>query len=117
MHKIFILNAISLNLVNGDKVDFMFAKSSVQEVKNWCKNKEVISAVRHGLEFIAKDIASEACLFKQTSEIKLNRGAHDVIIIQYRGPRLPEGATSLPNGAKLEIWEGIIRIYQGGKHA
>jgi hypothetical protein len=27
-----------------------------------------------------------------------------VLVVQYRGPRLPEGATRLPEGAQIEFW-------------
>jgi len=110
-HKVYILNAISLNLVSSNKVDFLMAKSSIEEAKMWASGKEVISVVRHGLQFIAREIARESYLFEERPEIKFGKGAHDVIVIQYKGPRLPEGAVSLPSEAKLEIWEGIVRVY------
>ena len=31
-----------------------------------------------------------------------------LIVAQYRGPRLPEGATSLPAGASIEFWQIYI---------
>jgi len=112
-HKVYILNAISLNLIgnNNSKVDFLMARSSMEEAKMWASGKEVISVVRHGLQFIAEEIARECYLFEEKSEVKFGKGAHDVIVVQYRGPRLPEGAARLPKEGKLEIWEGIIRVY------
>ena len=110
-HKVYILNAISLNLSNSNKIDFFMTKSTLEDVSSWCIGKEVVSAVRHGLQFIAKEIAKNAYLFKEISEIKFSKGAYDVVVIQYKGPRLPEGAVSLPSNAKLEVWEGIVRVY------
>jgi len=28
-----------------------------------------------------------------------------MVVAQYMGPRLPEGATTLPEGAKIEFWK------------
>jgi hypothetical protein len=39
----------------------------------------------------------------QRVTVKLERD-DEVIIAQYTGPRLPEGATRLPDGARLEWW-------------
>ena len=111
-NKIYMLNAISLNLVNTDKVDFFMVKTSIESAKEWMKGKTAISAVRHDLQHFAKEIAKDAKEYKEVSELKFSEPmAYQIVVIQYKGPRLPEGATSLPNGAKLEIWEGIIRIY------
>jgi len=110
-HEIYILNALSLNCIGTNKADFLMTTSSFYEAKCWCSGKEVISAVRHGLQFIAKEMARECHLFKEVPQVKFNKGSYNVIVIQYKGPRLPEGTTVLPNGAKLEIWEGIIRVY------
>jgi len=30
---------------------------------------------------------------------------NSLIVAQYRGPRLPEGATTLPDGAVIEYWQ------------
>jgi hypothetical protein len=53
--------------------------------------------------------------------------ADEVLVAQYTGPRLPEGATRLPEGARLEFWlvahhnsargaviEGVIDNYRYG---
>ena len=36
-----------------------------------------------------------------------------VLVGQYTGPRLPEGATELPEGAEINWW--IVEIRQGGE--
>lgn len=44
-------------------------------------------------------------------EVPVNRvevtldGDTSLIVAQYRGPRLPEGATTLPEGATIEFWQ------------
>jgi hypothetical protein len=53
--------------------------------------------------------------------------ADEVLVAQYTGPRLPEGATQLPEGARIEFWlvahhnsargtviEGVIDNYRYG---
>lgn len=32
----------------------------------------------------------------------------EVLVVQYRGPRLPEGTTSLPQGAEIQYW--IVKL-------
>lgn len=32
-------------------------------------------------------------------------GDTSLVVAQYRGPRLPEGATTLPTGATIEFWQ------------
>lgn len=38
--------------------------------------------------------------------VSLDAGKHCLLVAQYRGPRLPEGATSLPEGASIQ-WVGV----------
>ena len=72
-------------------------------VAEWEKYAEIISAVGH---------ADTAALFSAQlgREIPANRisvklSPEDILVVgQYVGPRLPEGATGLPEGAKIEWW-------------
>lgn len=40
---------------------------------------------------------------------ELGEGAEDALTLvgQYRGPRLPDGATTLPEGATIEWWHVV----------
>ena len=94
----FILNAFSLNMIVGD------ANVAVREVSRTMAASlaaHCTSAVGH---------ADTAAVFSNVLgvEIPCNRATvalkeGDVALVgQYSGPRLPEGATSLPEGATIK---------------
>ena len=72
-------------------------------VAEWEPHAEIVSAVGH---------SDTAALFSSQlgREIEPNRvsvklAPEDILVVgQYVGPRLPEGATELPEGAKIEWW-------------
>jgi len=109
MSKLYICNAFSLSMldrvdqcspstvrvpapVGPDDLEFILALAS-----------DVISAVGH---------ADTAAIFSgilgiavPVNRMSVKLGPHDSALIgQYVGPRLPEGATSLPEGATIEWW-------------
>lgn len=51
---------------------------------------------------IAADILGTATLFRR--ETISWAGSEDILIVQYRGPRLAPGAVALPIGATIEWW-------------
>ena len=94
----FLLNAFSLNMLVGN------ADITVREVSQKvaaCLADACTSAVGH---------ADTAAVFSSVLgvEIPCNRATvalkeGDVVLVgQYSGPRLPEGATSLPEGATIK---------------
>jgi hypothetical protein len=122
--KLYILNAFSLSLLSreeqGGAPQFYSPNGSernLQGVARWPRpvqdpekvlgrfggRWEVVSAVGH---------ASTAAIFSallgrevpcNRETVALERG--DIALIgQYRGPRLEEGATALPEGAEIEWW-------------
>ena len=94
----FILNAFSLNMIVGN-ADIVVREVS-QKVAA-CLAPACVSAVGH---------ADTAAVFSHVLgvEIPCNRATvalkdGDVALVgQYSGPRLPEGATSLPEGAAIK---------------
>ena len=94
----FILNAFSLNMIvgNADIVVREVSRAMAASLASSC-----ISAVGH---------ADTAAVFSSVLgvEIPCNRATvalkdGDVALVgQYSGPRLPEGATSLPEGATIK---------------
>ena len=94
----FLLNAFSLNMIvgNADIVVREITKGVAASLASSC-----ISAVGH---------ADTAAVFSSVLgvEIPCNRATvalkdGDVALVgQYSGPRLPEGATSLPEGATIK---------------
>ena len=94
----FLLNAFSLNMIvgNADIVVREVTQNVAASLASWCT-----SAVGH---------ADTAAVFSNVLgvEIPCNRATvalkdGDVALVgQYSGPRLPEGATTLPEGAAIK---------------
>ena len=100
-----VSNAFSLNMLTNDKERVMDMKPiTLEEFTQEIKEGGWESSVGHG------DMAS--LLSEMTGEkIPANRrndslGKEDILLVaQYSGPRLPEGATKLPEGAKIVFWK------------
>lgn len=126
MYKVYILNAFSLNMLNresqrgvpefyapnGGETDMGVARwprpvdnpqDVLDDVAKWPDYFEVVSAVGH---------ETTAHLFEQILGVPVpyNRmtvqlcSGDRALIGQYIGPRLEEGATELPEGARIEWW-------------
>lgn len=105
MSKLFILNAFSLSMLTERAGTIAYVQMPVEAIKgviaSFCKNGgEVVSAVGH---------ADTAAVFSsilgrptQVNRISVALGEEDTAIVgQYSGPRLPEGTTTLPEGATI----------------
>lgn len=96
-----LLNAFSLNMVAEFPASFSVEEISLSLVREILKDLGLESAVGH------EDTAS---LFGQMlgMPVGYNRvnnslaKGDSVIVGQYRGPRLPEGASELPEGATIK---------------
>lgn len=93
-----VLNAFSLNMVSQFPCDIRFEEIPLEEARAYAADCE--SAVGH---------AETAAVFGEIlgcsvpchrSTVSLKKG-EVALVGQYRGPRLPEGATSLPTGATI----------------
>jgi hypothetical protein len=98
---LYITNAFSLNMLNLGRAATLRVVP-VDDPASFIKGEEVTSAVGH---------ADTAAVFTTVlgREVPANRvtvllnNADDFLLVgQYRGPRLPEGATELPEGAVIE---------------
>ena len=98
---VYVVNAISLNIFESDRVKMSFRKCSEEEARMLLSGQEVVSTVRHGLEQIVKDVARECHTFEQVKQLKLSPGTYRMLVLQYTGPRLEPGTVVLPRGAKL----------------
>ena len=65
---------------------------------------EIISGIGHRdmAEIVSKDIGMGIPMSRDT--IKLDIRDDALVVAQYTGPRLPEGATTLPEGAEIRYW-------------
>lgn len=67
------------------------------------QGREIVSCIGHENTAAVLSDALGTNLSSQRTTVKLED--HDVLLVgQYIGPRLPEGATTLPEGATIEWW-------------
>jgi hypothetical protein len=107
-----IVNAISLNMVppfiqNGG---IIFRRISPDEAKRLVHAAtHVVSAIGHA--DTARLVGRELGIELQADRRSIVLGDELVLVAQYTGPRLPEGATELPSGARLDFF--LIRLATG----
>jgi hypothetical protein len=90
-----ITNAFSLNMVADEEGTARWRTATSSEVEQWKNNPEAISAVGH------PDTAK--VMGVSFNRISLSLKSGDLVLVgQYKGPRLPEGATTLPEGATIQ---------------
>lgn len=103
--KFLICNAFSINMLGREGQDVAFVPVNVDAVRNLLRHEVWESAVGH---------ADTAAVFSNVLGVKipvsratvaLRRYETSLIVGQYRGPRLPEGATTLPEGSVIEWWQ------------
>ncbi len=99
---LYVNNAFSLNMLDTSIVSFAIQiERLTQDLAMKILDQSFVSVVGH--EGFAKLYSS---IFH--ADIKFNRltvklsASDQVLVGQYSGPRLPEGATSLPEGAVIE---------------
>jgi len=108
--KFYLCNAFSINMLSrvGQAINFVPVHPAA--VSDLLENEEWESAIGHPdmPALIAEAIAGGV---REVPHIEMNRinvglsRDTSLIVAQYRGPRLQEGATSLPEGAKIEFWQ------------
>lgn len=104
--KFYLTNAFSINMLERGGQDLSFVPVNKNAVCNLLRNEQVIPAIGHRdtAEIVSRILDTDHNLFNRT-DVALMRGETSLIIAQYRGPRLPEGATVLPAGASIEFWQ------------
>lgn len=110
MGKIYITNSFSINMLNCETmVSFRKFKdvSDILEFLSRNKEDEIVSGIGHMdmANIVSKDIGIPIPMSRDT--IKIDEKDDALIVAQYTGPRLPEGATSLPDGATIRYWLAI----------
>jgi hypothetical protein len=106
---LYVTNAFSINMLpqtNFCVVDFH--KLTTEEARELLASKPFRSYIGH------PDIANIASQILGV-QLEVNRETltlqedDKVLVIQYRGTRLPEGATQLPEGTQIEFW--LVDVY------
>jgi hypothetical protein len=96
-----LLNAFSLNMVASPSGTLVWSELSLDEARN-ALAAGFESAVGH--ESTAAVFASQLGLEVPATRATVFLSPGDVAVVgQYRGPRLAEGATTLPDGATI-VW-------------
>jgi hypothetical protein len=106
---LYITNAFSINMLPQTSFCAVnFHKLTTEEARQCLSRHPFRSYIGH------PDIAALASQILGV-QLEVNRETLTlqeddfVLVIQYRGPRLPEGATQLPKGAQVEFW--FVDIY------
>lgn len=102
---VYVTNAFSLNMLPDNCVvaSILVTKISPDTAREFLKGNPFQSYLGHeDLASIASNILGVPLnVNRQTLTVQEGDA---VLVVQYRGPRLPEGATQLPEGATIEFW-------------
>ena len=107
MAKHILVNAFSLTMLPVEAMNFIrVRKITPDEIPT-----DVESAI--GYQDTAKVVSSMLGFEVKPNRVSIKMSESDVLYVaQYTGPRLPEGATTLPEGASLEFFE--VTFYKEG---
>jgi hypothetical protein len=109
----YITNSFSINMLDVLSADVRFETISAAEVSAALQELETVwgviaeNAIGHpDIDRIARD---QIRWMIPGQRVTLSVGRGDILYVcQYRGPRLPEGATELPEGADIEWWRVTV---------
>lgn len=103
--KFILTNAFSINMLKAEGHNLAFRPIEVEGVKNLLRNEWWESAVGH--EDTAAVISGllEVEVSANRTNVQLIDGETSLIVAQYTGPRLAEGATELSEGAMIQFWQ------------
>ena len=102
---VYVTNAFSINMLPPQKsmCTVEFYKLTTEEARHIVSEYPFRSYIGHAdLANIASQILGVQ--LEVNRETLILQEGDRVLVIQYRGPRLPEGATQLPDGAQIEFW-------------
>lgn len=106
-----LLNAFSLNMITlGDHIQTR--KLSLEQIRHLAQSGALQSCIGHADTAVV--LSGLLGVTIPANRVSLNLEEGDLAIVaQYRGPRLPEGSTTLPAGAVIEF--ALILIGETGK--
>lgn len=98
---VILSNAFSLNMLGGDAQ--LSVTKTTKEVVRELLADGFTSAIGHAdtAAVVSEDLGLEVPMNRVS--ITLNPG-ETLVVAQYKGPRLPEGTTKLPDGASIEYY-------------
>ena len=97
-----LINAISVNMLPQSGATLRIKPITLDEAKGMLSDGAT-SAIGHA--DTATVVGSMLGMTVQPNRVSVQLSHHEeAVVAQYIGPRLPEGATSLPEGAKIEFF-------------
>ncbi len=97
-----ITNAFSINMLTTDS-DLKFSRLKETEARWIAENFQHSSAVGHADTAAVLSTVLGVDVPMNRTTLQMEHGVA-LLVGQYKGPRLPEGATALPEGASIEWW-------------
>lgn len=97
-----ITNAFSINMLSMDS-NLKFIQLNELEARWIVGNFPHSSAVGHADTAAVLSAVLGVDVPMNRTTLQMERGV-GLLVGQYKGPRLPEGATALPEGASIEWW-------------
>lgn len=95
-----VANAFSINMLSGDCY-LAFSKISRDEATFLLEKAHISSHIGHA-ETAAVASAELGVNIPMVRDTHCFNGM--LLVVQYKGPRLAEGSTTLPEGASMEYW-------------
>lgn len=104
-----LLNAFSLNMLEIVTQDCSFSPLGKGDVIEILENSQFESCIGHQntANVLMTELGVNVSFNRNNALLKKGDKA---IVAQYSGTRLEEGATSLPQGAKMVYW--LVEIYE-----
>lgn len=104
----YLLNAFSLNMVSSPSGIIEYEEIDSNEASDMLSQCAVVNAIGHAEtdSVVRNELHAAGCATLQTGErmtVTLKPGCR-AIVAQYIGQRLAEGATTLPEGAKIKFF-------------
>ena len=99
MNKIIICNAFSLNMLKGFSTNIKTEELSIPQVQEELNNG-FESAMGHSTELVSEVLGMDIPQNRTSNKIQ---DGESILVAQYVGPRLAEGAIQLPEGATLKF--------------
>jgi hypothetical protein len=99
MKNILIANAFSLNMLNGFSTTITTEELTVPQVQEAISGG-FESGMGHSTELVSEILGMQIPVNRSNNKID---NGESIIVCQYVGPRLAEGAIQLPEGATLKF--------------
>ena len=99
---LYLVNAFSINMLPRKQQHMTFVPITEDEARVLL-GQGFVSAIGHAETADVLEDMLGLPVPANRINVTLQEG-DEVIVAQYIGPRLPEGATTLPEGARIEFW-------------